>query len=570
MRPVRPNPMRALLAWLAALLIPAGPALSQSPRPGTVQLRPPEPQPLRREFRGVWIATVGNIDWPSRPGLHPDRQKAELVQILDLAQRLRFNAVILQVRPAADAFYSSTLEPWSEYLTGRMGTAPNPEWDPLKFAVTEAHARALELHAWFNPFRAGAHKNARSYFSPLHIAQRQPHLTRQAGPNLWLDPGESDVREHSTRVILDVVRRYDIDGVHLDDYFYPYPENGVVTAFPDDRSWQRYRRTGGPLDRSEWRRSNVNTFVEGLSRAIHAEKPWVKFGISPFGIWRPGHPPSVRGLDAYEILSADALRWFQFGWVDYLAPQLYWPIHAPEQRFPVLLNWWAAQNTYGRELWPGLDLTKIGQDRNAAEIIRQIEIVRREPQSRGVILYSARSLLNNQGSIASTLPQRVFADLALTPPMPWLDTNAPPPPKLAFELSAAIARLKLTWTAATNPPPHCYVVHTRYVGRWFTELLPPTITEKRFDQKSRVPVPDEIRITPFSRTGAEGGTSIWRRPSPQPVATPPPRRATNTPPPRATNAPPARPTPSTPTPPSPGESSSNTPPASGSSPVPKP
>src|SRR5688572_3363792 len=228
----------------------------------------PDAPPVPREFRGAWIATVDNIDWPSRQGLSVDAQKAELLALLDHSAAIRLNAVIFQVRPAADAFYTSTLEPWSVYLTGRNGRAPDPDWDPLAFAVAEAHLRGLELHAWFNPYRA-KFRGDPGPLSSRHVSRTMPSVVKRYGSYLWMDPGEPTVRAHTTKVIIDVVRRYDIDGVHIDDYFYPYPEadrRGREIPFPDDPSWKRYQRSGGTLDRDDWRRRNVDLLVEQLYR----------------------------------------------------------------------------------------------------------------------------------------------------------------------------------------------------------------------------------------------------------------------------------------------------------------
>jgi uncharacterized lipoprotein YddW (UPF0748 family) len=343
-----------LLLFLFVLVLPAAAAASEQQAGSTAAPLPPLPMP-RREFRGVWVATVSNIDWPSRRDLSVEQQKAELLDLLDRAQRLHLNAIILQVRPACDALYASDLEPWSEYLTGQMGKAPEPFYDPLAFAVAEAHRRGLELHAWFNPYRA-RHAAAAGTIAPGHISRTQPDLVKTYGKSLWLDPGEPSVQEHTIRVIMDVVRRYDIDGVHLDDYFYPYKERDAqnqVLPFPDEPSWERYLQTGGKLGRSDWRRENVNTLVRRLYRQIKASKPWVKFGISPFGIWRPGFPSQIQGFDAYEELFADARKWLAEGWVDYFTPQLYWRIEQTAQSYPVLLNWWVQQNLQGRHLWPG-------------------------------------------------------------------------------------------------------------------------------------------------------------------------------------------------------------------------
>ena len=301
------------------------------------------PAPVR-EFRGAWLATVANLDWPSEPGLSVAQQKAELTALLDHAAQLKLNAVILQVRPMADAVYASPLEPWSEFLTGRMGKAPQPFYDPLAFAVTEAHRRGLELHAWFNPFRVSLPPaQARSPAALNHLSRTHPELVRRYGNLLWLDPGEPAAREHVLSVILDVVRRYDVDGITFDDYFYPYPEkdvDGRNVDFPDDASWRKFGAASG-MSRDDWRRANVNQFIQNVDHSIHALKPWVKFGISPFGIWRPGWPKQIQGLDTYAKLYADSRLWLANGWLDYISPQLYWPVDQREQSYPVLLQWWS-------------------------------------------------------------------------------------------------------------------------------------------------------------------------------------------------------------------------------------
>ena len=255
---------------------------------------PPEPT---REFRAAWVATVGNIDWPSQKTLSSQDQKAELLAILNRAAELKLNAIIFQVRPACDALYASRIEPWSEYLTGTMGKAPEPFYDPLTFAIEEAHKRGLELHAWFNPYRARL-LAAKSPAASSHISKTKPQLVRHYGEYLWLDPGEKDVQDYSHSVVMDVVKRYDVDGIHFDDYFYPYKvrsSSGGDLDFPDDASWQRYGARG-KLSRDDWRRQNVNVFIERVYKSIKSAKPWVKFGVSPFGIWRPKYPPQIQGL----------------------------------------------------------------------------------------------------------------------------------------------------------------------------------------------------------------------------------------------------------------------------------
>ena len=288
----------------------------------TDAVRPP---PVAREFRGAWIATVNNIDWPSKPGLSTAAAQKELRAIIERAAQLKLNALIFQVRPACDALYVSKLEPWSEFLTGEMGKAPSPAWDPLAFAITEAHKRGLELHAWFNPYRA-RYSRTHGTVASTHISKTQPAVVKSYAGYQWMDPAEPKATAHSLAVILDVVRRYAVDGVHIDDYFYPYPvkgDKGKWKDFPDGASWKKYK---GKLTRGDWRRDHINRFVQRMYAEVKKIRPTVKVGISPFGIWRPGHPQQIKGLDAYEALYADARKWLNEGWLDYCAPQLYWRI----------------------------------------------------------------------------------------------------------------------------------------------------------------------------------------------------------------------------------------------------
>ena len=450
------------------------------------KLTPPKPE---REFRGAWVATVGNIDWPSRPDLSVAEQKAELLAILDRAAQLRLNAIIFQVRPACDALYASPIEPWSEYLTGAMGRAPQPFYDPLTFAVEAAHQRGLELHAWFNPYRA-AHPSAKSPIASNHISKTKPNLVRRYGKHLWLDPGEPEVQEYSLRVVMDVVRRYDVDGVHFDDYFYPYKESegGKEIDFPDEATWKRF---GGKLSRDDWRRENVNRFVRRVYESIKATKPWVKFGVSPFGIWRPGNPPQIKGFDAYAELYADSRKWLANGWLDYVAPQLYWAIEPKEQSFPVLLNWWNEQNPKKRHVWPGLNTTRVrgrsGTNESARssgpgnansrrregwppdEIINQIMLAKRQPVGAGHVHWNMSSLMRSP-DLGAALARGVYTEPALIPACGWLEAKAPAKPRLS--VSAANASAKLSWENAPAEKTSLWILQYQRAGKWTTQILP--------------------------------------------------------------------------------------------------
>jgi len=463
----RRNGLRSLLAGLALgwLFLAAGLRAAEY-----VPCAVSPPKPLR-EFRGAWVATVGNLDWPSKKGLTTAEQQAELLAMLDRAAQLRLNVVILQVRPACDALYASRLEPWSEYLTGTMGKPPEPYYDPLAFAVEQAHRRGLELHAWFNPFRAGL-LAAKCPPAPGHVSKTRPQIVRQYGKYLWLDPGEKEARDYSLSVVLDVVRRYDIDGVHFDDYFYPYAEqdaSGKDLDFPDEPSWRRFGAKG-KLNRADWRRQNIDLYVRQVYESIKREKPWVKFGISPFGIWRPGYPAQIEGFDAYARLYADSRNWLVRGWVDYFAPQLYWAIQSPQQGFAALLQWWAQQNARGRLLAPGMNSSNVERHWKPEEILNQIRLARGQPGVLGHVHWSLRSLMP-KSALADAL-EHLYAQPALVPASPWLGRARPAKPVLARVPLRTPDRLEFSWRPGGPERVARWLLQTRTVGRWKTEILP--------------------------------------------------------------------------------------------------
>ena len=493
----------------------------------------PEPPPVAREFRAVWVATVGNIDWPSKPGLTTAQQQAELTAILDRAALVGLNAVILQVRPAADALYRSRYEPWSEFLTGQMGRAPSPAYDPLAFAVAEAHRRGLELHAWFNPYRA-RYDEARGPVADNHVSRRKPEIVRRYARSRWMDPGEPETRAWSLRVIADVVRRYDVDGVHIDDYFYPYPEEDGTThrtiEFPDSASYARYQTEGGQLARDDWRRANVDGFVHAMYDTVHAVKPWVRVGISPFGIYRPKQPVNACCFDAYTQLYADSRRWWREGWADYLTPQLYWKIAARRQSYPELLGWWAAQNVRGRNLWPGNYLSRVGPratDWSVAEIDSQILVTRAQPGATGNVWFSMQPLMRNTAGVADSLRFGAYAAPALVPASPWLPGHAPAAPNVAI---GGGARPVVTLQPADpEDAPWLWVVQLRVGMRWTTVILPGAAREYvptraavrtlaagtatagaalgRDEPGEDVFGPEEVRVYGVDRTGRSGPTA---------------------------------------------------------------
>jgi uncharacterized lipoprotein YddW (UPF0748 family) len=449
----------------------AGLSLAQSYTP--VNDRPPQ---LAREFRGAWIASVHNIDWPSAKGLSAGSQQAELRTILDKVAALKMNAVVFQVRPMCDALYQSSIEPWSPWLTGTMGRSPG--YDPLAFCIKEAHARGIEVHAWFNPFRALCNNSQPA--SGSHISRSSPHITKRYGSMTWCDPASPDARSRALSVILDVVRRYDIDGVHLDDYFYPYPTGGL--NFSDGKS---------PAQR----RAYIDGFVSSLYSSVKRQKSWVRVGISPFGIWRPGVPAGIEaGLDSYEQLAGDSRKWLKNGWVDYLAPQLYWRISPQKQSFPALLTWWRQQGS--RPVWPGIATARINSSddpgRPASEITNQIDLSRRIGKNwNGHIHWSAKSLVTNRGGIASKLAA-TYTQPAAIPPMTWLSSKAPAAPGVSASVQGANTVVR--WQPDGNTAK--VAVQARNGGTWRTAK----IAHVRAGQAS-IPRADAIAVTALDRFG---------------------------------------------------------------------
>ncbi|MDZ7717340.1 MAG: family 10 glycosylhydrolase [Balneolaceae bacterium] len=454
-----------------------------------------------REFRAVWVATVANIDWPSEPGLPVDRQKEEMIDILDRAAALNFNAIIFQVRPAADALYPSPHEPWSYYLTGKMGQPPLPAYDPLEFAVTEAHKRGMELHAWFNPYRAG-HPSDKSEISPDHISKIQPDWVHEYGDYLWLDPGIPEVRQHTIEVILDVVERYDIDGVHFDDYFYPYPSYADGADFPDTESWQKAVEKGTTLSRKDWRRSNVDTLMRELSEEIKQVKPHVKFGISPFGIWRPGYPEYTTGFDAYNELYADARLWLKEGWVDYFTPQIYYRLDQVGQPFPIMLDWWVEQNDYNRHIWPGLFTSRILSSWPANEITGQLYTSRAFPNVTGAVHFSMKTFMENPDDFNQILAAGPNAYPSLIPASPWISTTVPDAPAVTFH------DFNSYWSLTLQPQNgddiQWWLVRTKLNDQWEVEYYPAFHREIDFFGGEGMKRPSDIVVSGVNRAGIEG------------------------------------------------------------------
>ncbi|QEG34366.1 glycoside hydrolase family 10 protein [Bythopirellula goksoeyrii] len=512
--------VKALLILVSAcLLSPNGVLVAKEP-PESVKKNLPE---VEREFRAAWVATVANIDWPSRPGLSTGEQQAEMIAILDKAVKLNLNAIILQVRPACDALYASKLEPWSEFLTGAMGKPPEPYYDPLEFAITEAHRRGIELHGWFNPYRA-RHSGSKGPVAENHISKLQPEAVKEYGGYQWLDPGEPAATEHTLAVIRDVVERYDIDGIHMDDYFYPYPvsKDGEPVPFPDDASWEEALAAGTKLSRDDWRRENVNQLVSQMYKDIKHVKPWVKFGISPFGIGRPGSLAQIKGFDQYESLYADAEKWFAEGWVDYFTPQLYWKIGPPQQSYAALLYWWNSQNKAKRHLWPGNYTSRVGgadgKSWPAKEIAAQIWVTRAQEGASGNVHFSMKALLRNSGGIADVLLKNTYQQPALIPASPWLSTssdNEQIEPKFSVKKSGG------EWVVALESnetdTAWLWVVRSKYRGKWHVDIVPGSESVRPMYDKAgqkRKKSPAAVVVSTVNRIGEESPLSWYGSNSP--------------------------------------------------------
>jgi uncharacterized lipoprotein YddW (UPF0748 family) len=472
----------------------------------------------KREFRAVWVATVNNIDWPSKPGLSSDQQKKEAIAILDLHAKNRMNAIIMQIRPASDAFYQSELEPWSRYLTGTPGKAPSPFYDPLQFWIEECHKRNMEFHAWLNPFRVA--QNANEPLGGNHIAFKHPEWIVNYGDKLYFDPGLPQTRDFVTKVVTDIVIRYDVDAIHFDDYFYPYP---LKEDFPDQNSFAQYNRGFLADQKADWRRDNVDLTIRMLSEAIKKTKPWVKFGISPFGVWRnkaddPQGSETTAGTTNYDHLYADILKWQKNGWIDYCLPQLYWQIGHPSVDFLMLSKWWAA-HAYNRAMYIGHAVYKLEANsavpewRDPNQLVKQIQITRQIPQLGGSAFYSSVHFKRDLFGFERSLQDKIYANQALVPEMPWIDNKKPEQVK-HFKKKGH----KLKWKAAKteNEMDRAvrYLIYLNPVGQKFDSENPENIFTITSD-KSIIFKPNsrklqrkyEIRISALDRLHNESEIS---------------------------------------------------------------
>lgn len=455
---------------------------------------------VKREFRAAWVATVANINWPSKKNLTTEQQKVEAIALLDILKENNFNAVIFQVRPSADALYDSPHEPWSYFLTGEIGKRPEPFYDPLEFWVAEAHKRGLELHVWLNPYRAH-HSNGGVVTSESMVKKASDHVLRLKNGMYWFDPSDQRTQDHAARVVNDIVKRYDIDGVHFDDYFYPYASYNGGSDFPDDKTWNAYRSTGGTLTRADWRRDNVNRFIKRIYTEIKAEKNFVKFGLSPFGIWKPGYPSGITGSSQYDELYADAKLWLNEGWVDYFTPQLYWPIEPPKQSFTALLKWWQSENRHNRHLWPGLNTVEVRVADRTREILNQVEATRAiVPNSPGEVHWSIAGLTKSP-TMLNSLKEGPYKEKALIPKSLWLKANPLLQPTLLLTNEKNMVFAK--WLHKQPDQVAHWLVYTRYGDVWTVDIVDPAITSLQLPRQKEGKTLYDVAVRAVDRLGNE-------------------------------------------------------------------
>jgi uncharacterized lipoprotein YddW (UPF0748 family) len=424
------------------------------------------PVPPKYELRAVWVATVDNIDWPSKRDLTPDQQRAEFRQITDIHKKNGINAVFVQVRAAADAFYAQSAEPWSEWLTGKQGKAPDPFYDPTEFMIEECHSKGIEFHAWLNLNRA-AHRASKS-IAPENISKKHPEWILDYDGYKLFNFGLPEVRDYITEITVNIVKNYDVDGIHFDDYFYPYTVTGQVLK--DEAAYQLYGQRF--TNKDDWRRNNIDLLIKQISDAISAQKPYVKFGISPFGVWRnkkddPTGSDTEAGQTSYDNLYADTKKWLRAGWIDYMLPQIYFSTEFDKVPFKTLTNWWLG-HTYNRHLYIGQGAYRVGtQDRdktwqNPSELSKQMRFIRQFSAIGGSVFFSSKSLINNKLGLADSLRQQFYQYPALPPPMSWKD-NTPPLPPSNLTAKRLMQGIEVSWdkpnAARDGDLARQYIVH---------------------------------------------------------------------------------------------------------------
>jgi uncharacterized lipoprotein YddW (UPF0748 family) len=434
----------------AASLLTAGATAAPAQADEGATCPAPDPAVPKRQLRSYWIASVTNIDWPSRTGLTAEQQQAEYLGWLDLAQQRQLNSVVVQIRPTADAFWPSPYEPWSRWLSGTQGT--DPGYDPLAFAVRETHRRNLEFHAWFNPYRVSMNDKL-DELAPNHPARLHPEWIVLYGGRYYYNPGIPEVRAFVEDAIMDAIEKYDIDGVHFDDYFYPYPVAGQV--FNDDATYAQYG--GGFATKADWRRNNIDLLISELSQRIRAAKPWVKFGISPFAVWRnkatdPEGSDTTAGVQTYDDLAADTRKWVREDWIDYIVPQVYWNIGFAAADYAKLIPWWSQQVAgTSVQLYIGQATYKVaaaGQPapwQDPAEMSRHLLFNRSYPQVSGDIYFSAVQVRANRLGHMDVLQADHYSRPALVPALPRLSGRGPHAPVIVNACSDSSGGVRLTW-----------------------------------------------------------------------------------------------------------------------------
>ena len=472
--------------------VDAAPPGDVVPAPETVQVG------HARELRAVWVATVWNINFPSRKGLSATALKAELDALVETTAAAGLNAIVFQVRPEGDAMYASELEPWSRFLTGTQGRDPGV--DPLAHLLTAAHARNIEVHAWLNPYRAKT--SAGDATVAPHVASLYPEAVYAYGNLGWMDPGIESVQQRLLDVVADLATRYPLDGIHFDDYFYPYPDG----PFPDSATYAAYQGSGGALSLEDWRRDNVNRMVGAVFETLRRVDPSCRFGIAPFGIYRPGQPAGITGLDQYKSLFADPVRWIRDGHVDYVAPQLYWPTTSSGQPYEPLLRWWT-QVRPGQLILAGNNLTKLGDSAtwSVAEFREQLRISRalRSGQSLGNIWYHIDPLQANTLGIRDIFRDAFYATPALSPPMPGAEARIVAAPEVSGVAAGDETLLQVRH--AEGRQVRAAVVYRETPEGWVIHaVLPRGATE------GRVAGGGPFAVSTVTRDGAESLGVVWR------------------------------------------------------------
>ncbi len=420
----------------------------------------------KREFRGVWVATVSNIDFPNRKGLSQKAYEDNWKELVQFYKDHKFNALITQIRPVSDAFYPSKLAPWSAYLSGYEGEELEPGFDPLEYKVKEAHKNGMEFHAWLNPYRATA-TNDLTNISDIHPLNQHPEWGIQYGNKWYLNPARPEVRNYITEIVEELLVNYDIDAIHFDDYFYPYKIAGE--SFPDSLDYENYGFGFSAIE--DWRRSNTDALIEQVSLKIKSIAPHVKFGISPFGVWRNSFQDPVNGSETragqtcYDDLYADILKWLEREWIDYVAPQVYWNIGYPPADYEILTKWWN-DHTFDRHLYIGQAAYKIGKDKekewnDRRESPKQLQLSRSLENISGNIFYSSKPVMRNPLGLADSLKDNYYSTLAVLPAMPFLELEEPTPPTLE-KVRMKKGKIRLKWNIRNQEEQKAYCIVYRF------------------------------------------------------------------------------------------------------------